>query len=143
MGNVKFGHVKGTQAQKLAPIVDAMLSEGESSPPPYGLTFLDASLSNTPNYYNCKGHIEFYGTDLSQIPALEAVLRSGGIYVSDRHPDAPESSSKKASAGGGGGSGGVQSRTVVVKDWKSQKEVSYLILHNMYACICCMMFHSM
>ena len=109
-------------AQVIAPIMDDILN-GMS---PYGLTSLDASLTNIPNYYNCRGDIDFYGTNPSQVPALEAVLRAGGVYTSCRHPDAPVPESKKKSESGG--AGGIKSRIVVVKDWKSQKEVCIYFL---------------
>lgn len=136
MENLQFGHVKGVMAAVLAPIMDAMSADSDAEIS-YGLTSIDATVPTSPNYYNCNLEVEFWGKDLSQVPALEQALtynsaagKKTGIRILDRNPEAPvpESSSsgrkKKSNAKEGDGShGGVVARTVAVKDWKSQKEV--------------------
>lgn len=136
MENLQFGHVKGVMAAVLAPIMDAMSADNEADES-YGLTSIDATVPTSPNYYNCNLEVEFWGKDLSQVPALEQALtydsaagKKTGIRILDRNPEAPvpESSSsgrkKKGNSKEGDGShGGVVARTVAVKDWKSQKEV--------------------
>lgn len=154
MENLQFGHVKGVMAAVLAPIMDAMGADDEGEDA-YGLTSIDATVPTQPNYYNCNLEVEFWGKDLTQVPALEqaltydsAVGKKTGVRILDRNPEAPlpesSSSSRKKNGNGkeGDGShGGVVSRTVAVKDWKSQKEVCTLICNDAKSHFDCLFPH--
>jgi len=113
----KVGHIKGTQARFLAPVMDDMSSSNGSK---FGVKKMDGSIPRRAGAYTMPLTLEVYGSAVDyHSKSNELVSFFGRCYDISNVRLAENSSSLLGSAS----LPNIKSRTLNVKDWKSQAEL--------------------